>query len=136
MGKVLVARFVYFDEEKEPAIKGVDQELMASLDRARHKAGIPFIVTSGYRTDEDNFSAGGVSDSAHTKGLAVDLRCKDSKTCFMLVKSLMDEGFKRFVIGLRFEKNEFGKDVLSFHNLHVDTDQDKPLPVLAIKLYG
>lgn len=121
----------YFDEEKESLIRGVDSELMARLDMARHRAEIPFIVTSGYRNDEDNMKAGGVFDSAHTKGLAIDLRCTNSRECFRIIESLLHEGFKRIVIGLRFEGSN-----LVFHNIHVDTSNSLPSPVLAIKLYG
>lgn len=35
----------------------------------------PIIITSGYRCPELNAAVGGVSDSAHVKGLAADIIC-------------------------------------------------------------
>lgn len=129
-------KWTYFNEEKEPMIRGVDAELMAALDRARHRAGIPFIVTSGYRTPEDNFAVGGVTDSAHVSGHAIDLRCTNSRHCFLIVRSLVAEGLRRIVVGIRLEKDYMGKVNLAYHNVHVDNDADKPQDLIAIKLYG
>ena len=48
-------------------------EFIHKLDRIRERAGFPFIITSGYRTDSHNAAVGGVSNSSHKKGLAVDI---------------------------------------------------------------
>ena len=42
------------------------------LDPLREKLGKPIIITSGYRNPEYNKKVGGVKDSQHTKGEAVD----------------------------------------------------------------
>ena len=120
----------YFTEEE---IAGLDPELIAMLDRARHKAGIPFIITSGRRSIESNDAAGGVSDSAHVSGRAVDLRCHNSEGCFKIIDALLDEGATRIVIGIK----PSGKNTDEFyHNIHVDNDPTKPSPVLSVKLYA
>jgi zinc D-Ala-D-Ala carboxypeptidase len=44
------------------------------LELVRKALGTPIIITSGYRCQALNSRVGGVSTSAHTKGLAVDFK--------------------------------------------------------------
>lgn len=104
----------YFTEEET---KGLQPELVAMLEKARGIAGIPFVITSGFRTIEKNESVGGVKDSSHTKGLAVDIRARNSREHFIITKALMDAGFDRIS---RMYPN----------HIHVDIDDKKPRPVL------
>ena len=60
----------------------VPDELMANiqltankLELVRKVLGFPIVITSGYRCPLLNARVGGVSTSAHTKGLAVDFHC-------------------------------------------------------------
>lgn len=60
----------------------VPDELMANiqltankLELVRKVLGFPIMITSGYRCPLLNARVGGVSTSAHTKGLAVDFLC-------------------------------------------------------------
>lgn len=96
----------------------IADELLIMLNEARERAGIPFIITSGYRCAKHNENVGGVAESAHTKGLAVDISFKNSNQCFKIVKALYDSGFKR--IGINFAK--------SF--VHCDIDRSKSQNVL------
>ena len=43
------------------------------LDKARDIAGVPFVITSGFRTEVENKAVGGVANSAHLKGMAADI---------------------------------------------------------------
>ena len=54
-------------------------ELVLMLDEMSEDAGFPFKITSGYRTESHNKKVGGVSSSSHTKGLAVDISCSNSR---------------------------------------------------------
>lgn len=100
----------------EDEVQGLDQELCAMLDLARGKAGVPFVITCGLRTPEQNAKlAESVSDSAHLTGHAVDLACADSPTRFAMLAGLLAAGFNR--IG-----------IYSKH-LHVDNDVKKPANV-------
>lgn len=86
-------KYKYFSPEE---IKGLDGELCAMLDRARGLAGIPFRITSGYRTyDKNTGLPEAVQDSSHLTGNAVDLACSDSLTRFRMLKALFDVGFVR-----------------------------------------
>lgn len=96
----------------------ISDELLGRLNHAREIAGIPFIITSGYRCEKHNDEVGGVPTSAHTKGLAVDIAFKNSNQCFKIVRALYDAGFRR--IGINFAK--------SF--VHCDVDGSKPQDVL------
>ena len=67
----------FFSPAGDPALgdpTGVfmDTWLMMALDRARADAGVPFVVTSGWRSVAHNAAIGGAGDSAHLAGHAVD----------------------------------------------------------------
>ena len=96
----------------------ITDELLGRLNHAREIAGIPFIITSGYRCQKHNDEVGGVPTSAHTTGKAVDIAFKNSNQCFKIVRALYDAGFRR--IGINFAK--------SF--VHCDVDGSKPQDVL------
>lgn len=74
-------------------------EFIQKLDQARRAAGIPFPITSGFRCARHNAKVGGVSDSAHTKGHAVDISVFDSLSRYRIVRALLDAGFSRIGIG-------------------------------------
>ena len=104
---------------KPDEIVGLDKYLVELLDNAREYAGIPFIINSGLRDKETNEEVGGVCDSAHLKGLAVDLQCITSDARFLIVSSLLTAGFTRIGIGKTF--------------IHCDIDHTKPQKVIFIE---
>lgn len=97
----------------------MNDELVRGLDEARAHAGIPFRVTSGYRTPEHNEEVGGVPNSAHVRGYAADISLEGLSPAEVLVvvTSLYRAGFRRI-----------GWSVDSF--VHVDNDPDKPSPAI------
>lgn len=97
-------------------VYGLSPGLVRMLDRARGLAKVPFRITSGYRPASTNDAAGGVKDSAHLRGLAVDLACFDSRARMRMVSALIVAGFRR--IG-----------IYSAH-LHADCDPDLPQDVM------
>lgn len=103
---------------KQEEVEGLDTELVAKLDWARGRAGVPFVITSGFRQADSNQQAGGVKDSAHLRGLAVDLSIADSAARFKIVSSLLLAGFKR--VGV-YDKH-----------CHVDIDPTLPQSVMWI----
>lgn len=97
---------------KDQEIEGLDAKLVAMLDDAREAAGVPFVITSGYRDPEHNKAVGGVKDSAHAKGLAVDIRAPNDQIGKIIAMGLGAAGFSRRFISY------------SGH-IHVDLDMSK-----------
>lgn len=96
--------------------KNMDSTFLGKIDDARGIAGTKFIITSGYRTHKHNEQVGGVDSSAHTKGHACDIACRDSRSRWLIINSLMLVGFNRIGIANTF--------------IHVDDDPTKPENVI------
>lgn len=112
----MVIRYFDLSEFDSPDLKGSGEEMKAStlsmLDRARAHAKIPFVINSGYRTPEHNRKVGGVPDSSHVKGYAVDISARTSLDRYIIVDSLLKAGFTRIGIAKTF--------------IHADNDPSKP----------
>lgn len=101
-----------FDSPDEPGSgNNMDQDFLEMLDEARSRAGVPFAITSGYRSEEHNASVGGQRDSSHLKGCAADIVAYTSRDRFLIVTALLEAGFDRIGIGEDF--------------IHVDSDWEK-----------
>ncbi|MEM5787633.1 MAG: D-Ala-D-Ala carboxypeptidase family metallohydrolase [Syntrophobacteraceae bacterium] len=111
---------VYFKEKefrcKCCGIAIMDQDFIGKLDDARRRAGIPFVVMSGYRCIKHNRACGGVEDSEHTKGMAADIRCATGMQRYLIATSALAAGFTRIGIGKDF--------------VHLGTDPVKPSEVM------
>ena len=98
-------------------IRGLKPKLVDMLDVARELAGIPFVITSGKRSYKENKEVGGVEESSHLTGEAVDIRARNNEEHFVITQGLMMAGFTR--ISRSYPKH-----------VHVDVDIDKPQPCL------
>jgi len=58
----------------------MDLQFMKRLDEARDFAGVPFQLTSAYRCTKHNKEIGGIEDSRHLRGEAVDIACDHPHT--------------------------------------------------------
>ena len=109
-----MGKYQFFSDDE---VAGLDDGLCQMLSIARGKANVPFIITCGLRTPEQNAALSeSVSDSAHLTGHAVDLACGDSPTRYAMLSGLLAAGFTR--IG-----------IYSAH-LHADNDATKPPNVI------
>lgn len=77
-------------------------DLISSLERLELHLGRELVYNSGYRCPACNKNAGGSSNSAHLRGLAVDIRCVSSADLFELVENAIILGWRRIGIGKSF----------------------------------
>lgn len=98
--------FEYTDFDSPDALgsgkRYMDKDFLLALDAARELAGVPFIITSGYRTANHNAKVGGVEGSSHTKGLAADIACTTDKNRSLIIHALLEVGFTRIGIAKTF----------------------------------
>ena len=108
-------RYFTVDEFDSPDLPGsgefMDQDFLDLLDKARERAGVPFRITSGYRSKQHNKDVGGVKNSSHRYGLAADISCVNSDRRFLIIEALLYVGFTRIGVADTF--------------IHVDLDTNK-----------
>ena len=110
-----------FDSPDEPGSGSkMDIKFLEKLDYARHNAGIPFKINSGYRTKKWNQTVGGRFGSSHQYGVACDIACKGSRDRSLIVQSLLSVGITRIGISKTFihcdVDNKKDQDVLWLYN--------------------
>ena len=97
--------------------ENMKDEFMELLQESRTIADIPFRITSGFRTQSyhDDLGRRGYKTSktrsAHQDGYAADISCKDTKSRWLIINSLLLAGFNRIGIAQNF--------------IHVDNHPDK-----------
>lgn len=107
-------------DEKGERVAGSGQHMqpvfMQKLDVARAMAGIPFVITSGFRTPAHNRRVGGAINSAHMRGFAADIAVQNDEQFTKIATACFLAGFRRFGV----MKNA----------LHVDCDPQLKSPAL------
>jgi zinc D-Ala-D-Ala carboxypeptidase len=94
----------------------ISPDLVVSLERVERDLGVELVFSSGFRCPECNAKVGGVSHSAHQRGLAVDIAAGYSSLRYALVKAFLDAGWRRIGIGKTF--------------IHVDIDLSLPQDII------
>ena len=94
----------------------IETGLVRILQDLRDFLGQPVIITSAYRCPEHNKRVGGVPDSAHVRGYAVDIKCPSSGYRYQVLRFLLRNLITRIGIGKNF--------------IHFDIDPDKPYGVV------
>ena len=98
------------------SMEDMDNEFLNLLDKLREKCGFPIIISCAYRSKEWDLKKGRSGNSAHTKGKAVDIICKNSSIAYAIVKNAIELGIKRIGIGRNY--------------IHIDNDDSLPQNVL------
>ena len=111
-------RFSEFDSPDAPGSGEIhmDKDFLNQLSTARHYAKRPFVINSGYRTENHNKTLRSfgymVSPlSSHMKGLAADIQVMNDMERHRILAALLKAGFRRIGIGKYF--------------IHVDADTAK-----------
>ena len=125
-----MARWKYFNPDKEKKLIGVDGWLINKLDLAREVAGVPFVVVSGKRSPEENARVGGASSSAHLSGNAVDISCHDGVSLWKMLMGLLHAGVPRIGLNGIVVEGKF-----NIKGIHADNDPTKPQNVVWIREY-
>ena len=123
----MTLKYFKLSEFDSPDLKGsgsnMNYTFLEKLDQARGLAGIPFKITSGFRTEayQDDLTRRGYKTakkgtSPHLKGLAADISVKDSRQRYIVINSLLLAGFTRIGIADTF--------------IHVDLDTEKSQNVI------
>ena len=109
----MTLKYFKLSEFDSPDLEGsgsnMNYTFLEKLDQARGLAGIPFKITSGFRTEayQDDLTRRGYKTakkgtSPHLKGLAADISVKDSRQRFIVINSLLLAGFTRIGIADTF----------------------------------
>lgn len=75
-------------------------EFLTRLSSARAMAGIPFVVTSGWRCLEHDLSLNGGGE--HVLGCAVNIACRNSHDRWLIIDNLIIAGFRRIGVAPGF----------------------------------
>lgn len=93
------------------SIEDMEEEFLFVLDNVRHDAGIPLVLNCAYRSREYDISKGRSGNSAHTHGMAVDIRCNTTANRYKIVKAALANGINRIGIGKAFVHLDIGDKV-------------------------
>ena len=96
-------------------VEKMDSDLLMMLDAVRDRAGIPLVLSSAYRCPAHNRAVGGIEASAHARGHAVDIKCLNSHTRFLILQAALEAGFRRIELAPTW--------------IHLDNDPAKPQDV-------
>ena len=89
---------------------------LLKCDALRENYGSPLVPSSGYRSPERNKAVGGVKNSSHLLGFAVDFKNITDENLIKFLDASWDAGFRRFGIMTTA--------------IHVDDDPSKTSPAI------
>ena len=117
-----------FDSPDKPGSgkEHMDVNLLMILDNMRHRSGIPYKITSGYRTlaHHKKLKAKGYktsSTSPHLLGKAADIAAPDSRSKYLIIEAAIEFGIQRIGVGANF--------------IHIDIQEEPDKPTRLIWTY-
>lgn len=88
------------------------------LQNLRNKIKMPIVVTSGYRSEAVNKAVGGAKNSAHIRGGAADIRCKNNEKLLKLIK----EEFLYDELGVYYKGGKISRFHVAPYRTDIKTD--------------
>lgn len=74
------------------SIEQMDGAFLRLLNAAREVAGVPFVLLSAYRSSEWDKMKGRSGTGMHTQGRAVDIKCVDGVSRYLIVRACLQFG--------------------------------------------
>tara|TARA_R110002051_G_scaffold301571_1_gene369486 strand:+ start:242 stop:616 length:375 start_codon:yes stop_codon:yes gene_type:complete len=71
----------------------ISDRLLLRLDLLRARCGFPFIITSGYRSEDHPIEAKKEKAGTHAQGIAADIKVRDGVQRFRIVQEAISLGF-------------------------------------------
>ncbi len=96
----------------------LNTQLIQAVEAVQFICKSQIIITSGFRTVAEDKLAGASGNSAHVRGLAVDIRCHTSQDRYNIMEAVFKYGIKRI-----------GNEV---DHIHIDIDKSLPNSVLWV----
>jgi len=87
---------------KETGHNEIDPEFVQWLDKVREEAGIPFVITSGYRHPSHSEEIKKKAPGSHTRGRACDIKVVGSRERFLIIQAAVKNGCTRMGLGKTF----------------------------------
>jgi uncharacterized protein YcbK (DUF882 family) len=87
---------------------------LEKLDQCRENAGVPFVLTSSYRTKAKNKAVGGAVNSLHLKGRAVDVLALTGAVRRRIVQAALNMGLSVGVMSNAIHLDDRDEQIL-FH---------------------
>lgn len=84
------------------SLDDMSASFMDRLQTARDLAGVPFKINSAYRSVEYELKKKRTGKSMHCLGRAVDIKCVDSGSRYVILGALIRAGFRGIGIGSTF----------------------------------
>jgi len=97
-------------------ITDMNEDFLLLLDKIRAEYGKPITINCAYRSPEYDKKQGRSGNSAHTRGLAVDIKCISSSNRAKLLHTIINNGVNRIGISPNF--------------IHIDIDKSLPQDVI------
>jgi uncharacterized protein YcbK (DUF882 family) len=78
---------------QETGENNMNPKFLEKLDALRHYCGLPFIITSGYRSPSHSLEAIKEIPGTHAQGIAADIKITNSAHRYSLIKAALEHGF-------------------------------------------
>jgi uncharacterized protein YcbK (DUF882 family) len=119
-------RLSEFESKDNSSVK-IFPELVRKVQKVRDLVGLPVRINSGYRTPERNAEVGGVPNSLHCQGRAVDISCAFVSLALLTVAAIM-AGFPGVIVYSKY--NFLHCDLREIKSYMVPSDWIEPFRLL------